>query len=264
MVGSKNEPEGILLGEMVAQHLERRLDGNVRRQLSLGNTAITYQALLTGQIALYPEYSGLIETEILKETPNPDPAILIERARGEMNRVAQSELLDSLGFDSHAVMAVQAVNAPGGGTLSAAADGPSKWKIGVSFSFQDRSDGLPALNHYRLPLGAAVRAMDGKDLFPALLKGDLNMIATTATDGHLASNDYKVLADDKKAFPAQFASVLVRKDKLADEPRLKGALQELTGKITVAQMRKWNAQVDVEKKPVAEVAATALAEIGLH
>ena len=84
VVGSKNEPEGILLGEMVAQHLERRLDGNVRRQLSLGNTAITYQALLTGQIALYPEYSGLIETEILKETPNPDPAILIERARGEI------------------------------------------------------------------------------------------------------------------------------------------------------------------------------------
>jgi osmoprotectant transport system substrate-binding protein len=264
VVGSKNETEGALLGEMVAQHLERRLEGNVRRQLSLGSTAITNQALLTGQIDVYPEYTGLIEAVILKEPPSPDPTILIERSRTEMRRVAQSELIDPLGFDSRATMVVRTNDAPREASLSAAAAGTRKWQIGVSFDFQDRPDGPPALLPYRLPQGAAVRAMDPKQLWMALEKGEINMVAASATDGHLASRDWTALADDKNVFPPQLACLLVRQEKLAQEPRLQPALQELSGKFTVEAMRKLNAQVDIEKKPLEQVAATALAEAGLR
>src|SRR5207302_538750 len=151
-------------------------------------------ALLTGQINLYPEYAGLIETVILKEPPNPDPAIIIERARSEMRRVAQSELLDPLGFDSRASIVVRSSDAPKEGTLSAAAEGSIKWKIRVSFDFQDRPDGPPALLPYRLPQDAAVRGMDPKQLWSALEKGEINMVAASATDGHLASSNWKALA----------------------------------------------------------------------
>jgi glycine betaine/choline ABC-type transport system substrate-binding protein len=264
MVGSKNDTEDVLVGEMVAQHLERRLDGNVRRQLSLGSTAITHQALLTGQIDLYPEYTGLIASVILKEVPNEDPAILLERTRTQMRRVAQSELFDPLGFDSRATIVVRSSDAPREGSISAAGAGSIKWKIGVTFDFQDRPDGAPALLPYRLPQGAPVRGMDPKQLWMALEKGEVNMIAASATDGHLISSEWKALADDKKVFPAQLAGILVRQEKLTGEPRLKAALEELSGKFTVETMRKLNAQVEIDKKPVAQVAAEALAAAGLR
>jgi len=264
VVGSKNDTEGALLGEMVAQHLERRLDGHVRRQLSLGSTAITHQALLTGQVDLYPEYTGLIEAVILKETPSADSAVMVERTRTEMRRVAQSELIDPLGFDSRATMVVRSSYAPKEGTLSAAAAGSLKWKIGVSFDFQDRPDGPPALLPYRLPQGAAVRGMDPSQLWMALEKGEIDMVSASSTDVHLVSNAFKALIDDKNVFPAQLACLLVRQEKLTAEPRVKPALQELSGKFSVDTMRRLNAQVEIEKKPVAQVAAAALAQAGLQ
>jgi osmoprotectant transport system substrate-binding protein len=264
IVGSKNDMEGNLLGEIIAQHLENRLGGNVQRQLALGNTAVAYQALVTGQVSLYPEYTGLIETEILKETPSKDPVVLVERTRSEMRRLAQAELLDSLGFDARSVMVVAAANVPRDGTLSGAAAAPTKWKIGVSFEFQDRPDGIPALNEYQLPLGAAIRGMDPKDLFPAMQKGELNMAAATATDGHLALETWKALTDDKNVFTPQLACVLVRQDALAREPRLRAALQELSGKFSIAIMRKYSAQMEIQRRPAAQAAAAALAEAGLQ
>src|SRR5206468_10417697 len=128
----------------------------------------------------------------------------------------------------------------------------------------DRADGAPALLPYRLPQGAAVRGMDPKQLWGALEKGEINMVAATATDGHLASSDWKALVDDKKVFPPQLACVLVRQDKLMEEPRLKAALQELSGKFSLETMRRLNAQVEIERKAVAQVAAAALAEAGLR
>ena len=263
VVGSKNDTEGALLGEIVAQHLERRLEGNVQRQLALGGTAIVYQALVTGQIGLYPEYTGLIETEVMKETPSKDPAVMLVRVRAEMVRLAQAELIDPLGFDARPAMIVQASDAPKEETLSAASEGAMKWKIGVPFDFQNRPDGIPALNVYKLPSSAAVRGMDPKDTFRAMEQGEINMVAGTATDAHLASTKWRALKDDRSVFSPQLACLLVRLDKLAEEPRLKPALQELSGKFTVETMRKLNARVEIAKEPVAQVAAAALAAAGL-
>ena len=85
VVGSKNETEQMLLGEIVAQHLEHRLGRPVERRTGLGDTAILYQSILSGEVGVYPEYTGLIESEILKEPANPDPQIVLARVRGEMD-----------------------------------------------------------------------------------------------------------------------------------------------------------------------------------
>src|SRR5579871_6854064 len=55
-VGSKNFTEQIILGEIVAQQLERRLGQKVDRKLDLGGTLLAQQALESGQIDVYPEY----------------------------------------------------------------------------------------------------------------------------------------------------------------------------------------------------------------
>jgi osmoprotectant transport system substrate-binding protein len=260
VVGSKNETEQMLLAEIVAQHLEHRLGRPVTRRSGLGNTAILYQALLSGDVGVYPEYTGLIESEILKEQANSDPQIVLDRVRQEMARVAQTEVLDPLGFENRSIMAVRAQGAEQIASLSDAAQSGRRWKMGLSYEFQSRSDGLQALSVYRLM--ASQRILDPKDLFASLAKGDVDMIATRATDGHLTS-DWKVLADDQKVFPPYEACLMVRKDLIAAEPALRPALAELSGKIKADTMQKLNAEVDVLNRPVATVATGFLERAGL-
>jgi osmoprotectant transport system substrate-binding protein len=261
IVGSKNETEQMLLGEIVAQHLEHRLGRPVQRRSGLGNTAVLYQSLLSGEVGVYPEYTGLIESEILKEQANSDPQIVRARVRQEMARVAQTEVLDPLGFDNPSAMVVRAGGTEQIATLSDAAKSPKRWRLGVSYEFQSRSDGLQDLALYRLPMDSP-RILDPKQLFVALTNGDVDMIATRATDGHLTS-DWKILADDQKVFPPYEACLLVRKDLIAAEPALRPALAELSGKINVDTMRKLNAEVDVAGRPLATVAAGFLERAGL-
>ncbi len=260
VVGSKNDTEQMLLGEIVAQHLDHRLGRTVQRRSGLGNTPILYQAVLSGDVSVYPEYTGLVESEILKEPADPNPEIVLARVRQEMARVAQIEILDPLGFDNRSAMVVRAQDAEQIASLSDAAHRDKPWKLGLTYEFQSRSDGLQALSAYRLM--ASQRILDPKQLFVALAKGDVDMIATRATDGHLTS-DWKILADDLKAFPPFEACLLVRKDVIAVEPALRPALAELSGKINADTMQKLNAEVDMLNRPVPTVAAGFLERAGL-
>jgi osmoprotectant transport system substrate-binding protein len=105
--------------------------------------------------------------------------------------------------------------------------------------------------------------MDLGLLYKALEQGQVTMIAANATDGPLASPDLTVLEDDKKTFGSYQACIMVRQDMLADEPRLKPALDELAGKFTNAVMRKLDAAVDIDHRQPAAVAAEFLAQAGL-
>jgi len=260
IVGSKNETEEMLLGEIVAQHLEHRLARPVERRSGLGNTAILYQSLLSGEVGVYPEYTGLIESEILKEQANSDPQIVLTRVRGQMDMM-QIEVLDPLGFDNPSAMVIRAQGAEQIASLSDAAKVTKRWKLGIPYGFQSRSDGFQELASYRLPLDSP-QTLDPKQLFAALAKGEVDMIATRATDGHLTS-EWKILADDQKVFPPYQACLLVRKDLIAAEPGLRAALAELSGKIHADTMQKLNAQVDISNRPLATVASEFLAQAGL-
>jgi len=80
-VGSKNFTEQVVLGEIVAQHLENRLHLKVNRSLNLGGTLLAHQALTSGEIDLYPEYTGTALTTVLKEPSLTDPAVVLARVR---------------------------------------------------------------------------------------------------------------------------------------------------------------------------------------
>ncbi len=107
-----------------------------------------YQALQSGEINLYPEYSGSIVTEILKEQPSADASLIFQRARGEMKRTAQADLLDPLGIDNSFVAVIRADDprASKVSTLSEAAAVSDGWVLGVTSEFQQLSDGMPALD----------------------------------------------------------------------------------------------------------------------
>ena len=252
----------MLLGEIAAQHLERRLARTVQRHFGLGETAILYSTIITGEAGIYPEYTGLIESEILKEPANSDPQILLARVQREMARTAQIEVLDPLGFDTPSVVVVRAAGSEKIATLTDAAGVDKRWRLGITYEFQTRPDGFPRLATYHLPAGAP-KVVDSQQLFPSLENGEVDMIAAHATDGHLVSPDWKVLADDRKVFPSYEACLLVRQDVIAAEPGLRPALAELSGKINADMMRKLNAEIDVKKRPLATVAAEFLSQAGL-
>ena len=263
VVGSKDETEQMILGEIVAQHVERRLGRTVVRRTGLGSTGVVYQAILSDSIGIYPEYTGLIESEILKEPADKDPQIVFARVKREMDRIAHLDVLDSLGLDNPSAMVVAAKGAEKIANLTDAARAEARWKLGMTYEFQSRGDALQALAPYRLPV-AATRVIDPKQLFAALEKGDVNMIATRATNGHLMSPDWKIVADDQKVFPSYEACLMVRKDLIMAEPMLRPALAELSGKFNLETMRKLNAQVDIEHRAVAAVAADFLTQAGLR
>jgi osmoprotectant transport system permease protein len=262
VVASKPGPAQMLLGEIVAQHLENRLTGlKVERRPGAGGTPILYQAAAGGDITIYPETTGVISTNILKEQPSPDPEVLLQRVRLEMARVAQLEVIP-LGFEDGPAVVIRA----GDGaetTLSNAAQGKERWLLAMTPDFEQSFD-FQALNTYHLPLAAPARTLDGAELFDAITQGRSNMVVTTVTDGHLATPEWKLLMDDKKAFPAQQVCLVVRQDRIADEPRLRPALGELSGKFTADTVRKLNQQIEITHGDVAAVARQFLASVGLR
>jgi glycine betaine/choline ABC-type transport system substrate-binding protein len=261
-VGSKNFTEQIVLGEIAAQQLERRLGVKVDRKLDLGGTLLAQQALRNGEIDLYPEYTGTALTAVLKLPPSSDPAAVLDRVRAEYRKRWGLEWLDPLGFDNTFAMVVRGPDARAERieTLTDAAHRKQGWSLGVGYEFLQRPDGLAGLlQTYRLPLAGAPKSMDLGLLYSALEQKQVDMAAANATDGMLSVLDVKVLRDDRHYFPPYQAAVIVRAESLASHAGLRAALDQLSGKISAAAMRDLNHQVDGRHRPVAEVARQWLA-----
>lgn len=262
VVGAKSTTAQGLIGEIAAQHLEHRLGRKVVRNLSLGNTAMAYQALTNGEVGLYPEETATIQAVILKEPPNPDPASSLERGRNEMRRIAQVEVLDPLGIDD--VWRLIVTKNQAAGTLSEAQEAKPGWRLGVTRDFNERLDGLTALNQYHLPMAAVPRVADAASLYAALESGELSMVAGNATDGPLSRHsDWKILRDDKKVFVSYRTCLMVRADLIMSDPRIQPALAELSGKFTDEALSALAAQVDIDHRKAADAAAEFLARAGL-
>jgi glycine betaine/choline ABC-type transport system substrate-binding protein len=146
VVGSKNFTEQVLLGEIVAAHLERRLEIEVDRKLNLGGTLLAHEALKGGSIDLYPEYTGTALTAVLKQPALKDAAESFARVQSGY-QPWNIEWLAPLGFNNSFAMVVMAEVAREQRlkTLSDAAKRPEPWQLGVGYEFTQRPDGLNGL-----------------------------------------------------------------------------------------------------------------------
>ena len=260
VVGSKNFTEQVVLGEILAAQIERRLHVPVERKLNLGGTLLAHEALLKGDIDLYPEYSGTALTAVLKQPPGGSPQQVLDSVRTAYRRRWKLEWLAPLGFDNTFAMIVRGETARrlALASLSDAARSRS-WQLGVGYEFQSRPDGLAGLlRAYDLRLDGAPAVMDLGLLYAALTSGKVNMIAANSTDGLISTLDVTVLEDDRRYFPPYQCAVVVRSAALAAFPGLRAALQELSGRLTDAAMRKLNYEVDGKHRAPREVAAEFL------
>jgi osmoprotectant transport system substrate-binding protein len=256
VVGSKNFTEQILLGELLAQQIERTLKVPVERKLNLGGTLLAHEALVKGAIDLYPEYTGTALTAVLKQPPFPDARAVLGAVRAAYERQWRLAWLAPLGFNNTFAMMIRGDVARAGGltTLSEAAASRA-WRLGIGYEFKQRPDGLDGLlNTYHLRTGGEPVTMDLGLLYAALAGGKVDMIAANFTDGLASVQDVTILKDDRHYFPPYECAVVVRDETLARYPGLRQSLEKLAGKLPDEVMRKLNYAVDGEHRAPAEVA----------
>jgi osmoprotectant transport system substrate-binding protein len=256
VVGSKNFTEQVILGEILAQQIERRLGVPVERYLNLGGTMLVHEAMVQGSIDVYPEYTGTALMAVLKKPPSTDRAAVLAEVRAAYQSRWKLAWLPPLGFNNTFAMIVRgdAERAKKMTTLSDAAQA-HPWRLGVGSEFQNRADGLPGLmKAYGLQMDGQPVNMDLGLLYVALDNRKVDMIAANSTDGQAAVRDVTILDDDRHYFPPYDCAVVAREDTLSRYPGLRGALEELSGKLTAEIMRKLNQEVDGEHHPAAQVA----------
>jgi osmoprotectant transport system permease protein len=255
-VGSKRFTESYVLGEIVRQALERGGQPAEHRQ-GLGNTAILEQALRSGQVDVYPEYTGTIVRELLKRNP---PAGAPPPTLAELNEWLAPHGLKAavpLGFNNTYALAMREADAARlrVDSLSALARLPApeaaRLRLGLSHEFLVRADGWPALRRsYALPF-ADPPALDHGLAYQALAAGQVDLIDVYSTDAQIGRQGLRVLDDDRGFFPRYDAVLLMRSTLPA---QALAALAPLEGRIDEPGMIALNAAVELDRRSFAEVA----------
>jgi len=261
VIGSKNFTEQLVLGELLAQHIEHTTHLPVERRFYLAGTYICQQALLAGRIDLYVEYTGTALTAILKEKPSGDDAAVFRRVQEEYAGRFNLVVMPPLGFNNTFAIVVRGTDA---GqlhlrTISDLARYAPQWRAGFGYEFMERPDGYAGLaKTYNLHFKEAPRIMDLGLLYRALQEKQVDVVAGSATDGLIAALDMAVLEDDRHYFPPYDAVPVVRRDTVTRHPEIQHALYELAGRITADDMRRLNYALDGERQDVGDVVAEFL------
>ena len=256
VIGAKNFTEQVVLGELLAQHIEAVTGMPVDRRFYLAGSYICNQALLAGRIDSYVEYTGTALTAILKQPVDKDPQQVFETVQRLYQQRYQVAVEPSLGFENTFAMVIRGQDAERLhlSTLSESARYTPQWRLGVGYEFEQRPDGLPGLEKtYDLQFKDSPRLMDLGLLYRALNGNQVDMIAGNSTDGPIKAFHLTVLQDDKHYFPPYQAVPLVRQAALDRWPQLRGAFASLAGKVTAQEMQSMNEAVDGQHRDPADV-----------
>ncbi len=267
VVGSKNFPEQLILGELIAQQIEAKTHLKVERRFYLAGTYICQQAMLAGRIDVYPEYTGTALTAILKEPPLKDPAAAYAKVKQQYEQQFHFAALPSFGFNDTFAIEIRGADARRLHltTISQAARYTPQWRAGFGYEFMERPDGYKGLvAAYGLKFAKPPLIMDLGLLDRALVNKQIDLAAGNSTDGLIPVLDLAVLQDDKHYFPPYYAVPIVRQEALARHPKLRAALQALADKVSDQDMRALNYAVDGQHRSVTDVVRAFRAQKGLN
>ena len=253
VVASKNFAESYVLGEIVAQLLESE-GFAVERKLGLGGTKICYDALATGDVDVYVEYTGTI-AQAIKDIDEPTPANIQAALTPD-----GIEALPTLGFNNTYALAVAAdvANARGIARISDLAQ-HRDLRMALSHEVLERRDGWPGLRQV-YGFDWTPDGIEHALAYQAIADGAVDVTDAYSTDGELLRYGLVVLDDDRGFFPSYFAVPLVRSDMA---PRAKAVIARTAGTLTDEQMRTLNATMLEGEETAASAAARYLAERSL-
>ena len=252
-IGSKDFTESALLAEIVAQMLEAR-GVAVERRFELGGN-LPHEALVSGTLDLYPEYTGTSFTAILHHEPISDPRAVYDQVKKEYLERFNIGVSAPIGFENTFAILIRGeesrrLNLK---TISDAAPHTKNWRAGFGQDFMSRDDGYPGFSKtYGLKF-AEVREMDLSLTYIALSSSQVDLIAANSTDGRIATLDLFQLADDRRYFPPYEAVYLVRQDTFDRVPALRDVLERLANAISTEEMQRLNYEIDGNRRDPKEV-----------
>jgi len=259
-IGSKVFTESVILGEML-RHLARQTGIETHHQRQLGGTRVLWNALLSGEIDAYPEYTGTLIQEIMVKDNLQTKAQLKQAlaARG-------LRMTPALGFNNTYAIGIKAELAERLElqTISDLKKHP-ELVLGFSNEFMDRADGWPGLQQrYQLP-HQNVRGLDHDLAYRGIASGTLQVIDLYATDAEIAYYKLRTLEDDLNYFPVYNAVIVYRADVEQRAPEVAAMFNRLAGRIDAVTMSSLNAQVKLNGEAESAVAAGFLKQaLNLH
>jgi glycine betaine/choline ABC-type transport system substrate-binding protein len=264
VVGSKNFTEQVILGELVAQTIERHAGLTVDRRLNLGGTLICDRALLNGDVDLYVEYTGTALTAVFNQPVQTDSSAVFALVRDLYARSGRT-LMPPLGFNNTFAVLVRGGDARDLHlqTIEDVAPLAPTWRAGFGYEFLERPDGFPGLARtYGLHFAAPPRVMDLTLTYRALAAGQVDLIAGDATAGLIKGLDLFQLDDNRRYFPPYDAAIVARSNMLLRYPEVREALSRLSGAVSAADMRAMNYAADAEHRDVRTIVREFLERTG--
>lgn len=248
-IASKVFTESYILAEIAAETLTD--EATVRRKMGIGGTGMLFEALVSGKVDLYPEYTGTIAESILKK-PYLQDWHEIQVQLSELGL----EMSQPLGFDNNYAIAISksAAKKYNISKLSDLKKMIGRLRIGISSEFAAREDGWPSLRAALALEDQQITTLAHELAYQAIANGELDGTDVYTTDAKIETLNLQVLKDDLKVFPEYQAVYLARKAFILRCPSCWMKIQSLSGQITPQQMTKMNGIVDIEKKGFAEAA----------
>ncbi|ABP90566.1 TPA: ABC transporter permease/substrate-binding protein [Streptococcus suis] len=259
------EPE--ILINMYKLLIEDQTDIKVEIKPNFGKTSFLYEALKSGSIDIYPEYTGTITSTLLKNSPmdlSTNPEEVYTYAKEAILEQDGLMYLAPMAFQNTYALAVTEDYAQKNGLekISDLAKVQQTAVAGFSLEFNDREDGNIGLkNLYNLQLN--VKTMEPALRYEAIKSGNVQIIEAYSTDSKVVTYKLKILEDDKQLFPPYQAAPLLSKETLEQYPELEQVLGVLAGNISTEEMTQMNYAVDVEGKSAEQVAREYLEQEGL-
>jgi osmoprotectant transport system permease protein len=257
VIGGKIFTEAYVLGEIAAQTIEATSPVPVTRKLGMGSTGILFEALKSGAIDVYADYTGTLAEAILKR-PNLKSLDEIRQALSGLGLTMSG----SLGFNDTYALAVREEfaekhNLHAIGDLIPIESGV---KAAFSYEFMDRKDGYPGLvDNYHLNFDPQkINRMEHTLSFQAIDQNAVDLIDVYSTDAKIKKLHLRVLKDDHNYFPVYQAVWVARQSFVDKHPREWQALLGLEGKISEGAMLDMNARADIDKIPFKQIAAQFL------
>jgi osmoprotectant transport system substrate-binding protein len=264
-IGSKNFTEQFVVAEIYAQALEKA-GVEVERRLNLGATLVAHTALTTGEIDLYPEYTGTALAAVVKG----DLSGSAEKIYGEVKDYYEKDLKLTLLEPTQINNGYAIITLPETAekyklkTLTDLGPASKDLTFGAEAGFGERKDGLPGLKEtygiefkqFKIFAKLGIR-------YSALTSKDLDVSYGFATDWQISENKLVVLEDDKNLFPPYYLVPVVRQDTLTKNPKIAEVLNKISPLLNNENMRELNAKVDRDKEEPADVAAEFLEAQGI-
>lgn len=264
VVAGKNFTEQDIMAQILAQLIEHDTKLHVQLKTWLDSNVV-WNAMKSGNVDVYVEYTGTGLVNILKQPPMTDPNAVYQKVKDEFEQQYHITWLDPIGFNNTYAMAMtqEEANKLGIRTISDLAKHANQLTLGTEQDFLVREDTLKALQRVYGIQFKNVQTMDIGLKYQALTSGKVDVIDAFSTDGRIPELHLTLLQDDKHVFPPYYACPIIRDDVLKAHPELKTVLNKLAGKINDEEMQKLNMEVDIEHKKPADVAHEWLQQNGL-